>query len=199
MVRLGTVALDDTKVAANAAERANRTHDKLEAEVAEILRQAAEADQREDRQHSDGCGDELPEALASKATGSNGCGSPRRLEAEAAARQQRYRQRVVESTARGRPDGSASSTRRPERGTDGVAWPRALSSCATRRSILACLASSTAWPVGSLVLLKRDRVRLSPRLPGPQSLRQDQPTQPELPHLPGSHARPGEVLVATAT
>jgi hypothetical protein len=67
MVRVGTVALDGTKVAANAAERANRTHDKLEAEVAEILRQAAEADQREDREHGDARGNELPAALASKA------------------------------------------------------------------------------------------------------------------------------------
>jgi Transposase domain (DUF772) len=49
MVRVGTVALDGTKIAGNAAERANRTLAKLEAEVAEILRQAAEADQREDR------------------------------------------------------------------------------------------------------------------------------------------------------
>jgi hypothetical protein len=53
------------------------------------------------------------------------------------------------STARGRPDGSASSTRRPERGTDGVAWPRALLSCATRRSILACLASSTVMALSA--------------------------------------------------
>jgi hypothetical protein len=59
MVRVGTVALEGTKLAANAAEWANRTQDKLEAEVAEILRQAAEADQREDREHGDGCGDEL--------------------------------------------------------------------------------------------------------------------------------------------
>jgi transposase len=67
MVRLGTVALDGTKLAANAAERANRTHDKLEDEVAEILRQAAEADQHEDGEHGDARGDELPAALASKA------------------------------------------------------------------------------------------------------------------------------------
>jgi transposase len=45
MVRVGTVALDGTKVAANASDKANRTHDKLEEEVAEILRQAAAADQ----------------------------------------------------------------------------------------------------------------------------------------------------------
>jgi transposase len=45
MVRLGLVALDGTKVAANAAERANRTHAHLEAQVAELLQQAAEADE----------------------------------------------------------------------------------------------------------------------------------------------------------
>jgi transposase len=67
MIKLGTVALDGTKVAANAANTASHTPDKLEAEVAEILRQAADADQRDDREHGDARGDELPEALASKA------------------------------------------------------------------------------------------------------------------------------------
>jgi transposase len=78
MVKVGTVALDGTKLAANAAERANRTHAKLEGEVAEILRQAAEADQREDREHGDARGDTLPAALASRPAGWHGCGSPRR-------------------------------------------------------------------------------------------------------------------------
>jgi transposase len=64
LVRLGLVALDGTKVAANAANTASHTLDKLEAEVAEILRQAAEADQRDDLEHGDARGDELPEALA---------------------------------------------------------------------------------------------------------------------------------------
>src|SRR6266536_2611873 len=50
-----------------AADKANRTHAKLEAEVAEILRQAAETDQHEDQLFGDARGDELPEALASKA------------------------------------------------------------------------------------------------------------------------------------
>src|SRR5919204_2168366 len=63
MVRVGTVALDGTKLAGNAADKANRTLDKLEAEVAEILKQAADADQREDRLFGDARGDELPEAL----------------------------------------------------------------------------------------------------------------------------------------
>jgi hypothetical protein len=48
LVRLGVVALDGTKVAANAATTASHTHDKIKAQVAEILRQAAETDQRED-------------------------------------------------------------------------------------------------------------------------------------------------------
>jgi hypothetical protein len=56
MVRLGLVALDGTKVAANAANTASHTLDKLEREVAEILRQAAEADQRDDLQHGDARG-----------------------------------------------------------------------------------------------------------------------------------------------
>jgi transposase len=77
MIKLGTVALDGTKVAANAANTASHTLDKLEAEVAEILRQAAEADQRDDLEHGDARGDELPEALASKAAGWNGCARPR--------------------------------------------------------------------------------------------------------------------------
>jgi transposase len=77
MVRVGTVALDGTKLAANAADKANRTHDKLEAEVAEILRQAAAADQCEDRLFGDALGDELPEALASEPVGWRGCARPR--------------------------------------------------------------------------------------------------------------------------
>jgi hypothetical protein len=49
--QVGVVALDGTKLAGNSADKANRTLDRLEREIAEILRQAAEADQREDLQH----------------------------------------------------------------------------------------------------------------------------------------------------
>jgi len=106
LVRLGTVALDGTKLAANAAERANRTHDKLEAEVAEILRQAAEADQREDREHGDGRGDELPATLASKAGRLARLRQAKTLlEAEAANRQRRYETRVAELAAAARARG----------------------------------------------------------------------------------------------
>jgi transposase len=127
MVRLGTVALDGTKIAGNAAERANRTHDKLEGEVAEILRQAAEADQRDDLQHGDARGDELPAGLASKA------GRLQRLrvakallEAEAAARQQRYQQRVAELAAAARARGKQPRARIKPRRRDEAPKPGAV-------------------------------------------------------------------------
>jgi hypothetical protein len=119
MVRLGTVALDGTKLAGNAAERANRTQAKLDDEVAEILRQAAEADQHEDQLVGDARGDELPAALASP-TGrlARLRQAKALLEAEAAARQQRYEQRVAELAAAARAKGKQSKARiRPRRGT----------------------------------------------------------------------------------
>jgi transposase len=106
MVRLGVVALDGTKVAANAANTASRTREKLEAEVAEILRQAAEADQREDLAHGQARGDELPPALASKAGRLARLRQAKALlEAEAAERQRRYEQRVAALAAAARARG----------------------------------------------------------------------------------------------
>src|SRR6266542_3941087 len=100
MVRVGTVALDGTKLAGNASDKANRTHDKLQAEVAEILRQAAEIDQREDALFGDARGDELPNGLASKANRLARLRQAKaQLEAEAAAREQAYQQRVAAHAA----------------------------------------------------------------------------------------------------
>ena len=54
-MRLGLVSLDGTKVVANAAAAANRSHakltqqvDELEQQVADLLKQAAAADQTDD-------------------------------------------------------------------------------------------------------------------------------------------------------
>jgi hypothetical protein len=101
LIRLGLIALDDTKVAAN---KANRTLDKVETEVAEILREAAEADQREDRQHGQARGGELPTALAN-ATGrlARLRQAKARLEADAAERQHRYQQQVAKLAAAAEP------------------------------------------------------------------------------------------------
>jgi transposase len=125
MVRVGTVALDGTKLAGNAAERANRTLAKLDEEVAEILRQAAEADQREDREHGDGRGDELPAALASP-TGrlARLRQAKALLEAEAAERQRRYEQRVAALAAAARAKGKQPRARIKPRRRDEAPNPK---------------------------------------------------------------------------
>jgi hypothetical protein len=106
MVRLGLVALDGTKIEANAAAAANRTHAHLQAQVAELLQQAAEADRADDQQHGAGRGDELPRALAGRAERLARLQQAKaQLEAEAAARQQRYQQRVADLAAAARTRG----------------------------------------------------------------------------------------------
>jgi transposase len=104
MVRLGLVALDGTKIEANAAAAANRTHAHLQAQVAELLQQAAEADRAED--HEPGGGEVLPRALAGRTERLARLQQAKaQLEAEAAARQQRYQQRVAELAAAARARG----------------------------------------------------------------------------------------------
>jgi transposase len=126
LVRLGTVALDGTKVAANAATTASHTLDKIEREVAEILRQAAETDQREDLQHGQARGDELPEALASKAGRLARLRQAKaQLEAEAAERQQRYQQRVAELAAAARAKGKQPRAHIKPRRRDEAPNPKA--------------------------------------------------------------------------
>jgi transposase len=113
MVRLGLVALDGTKTEANAAAAANRTHARLEAQVAELLSQAAEADRAEDREHGSARGDELPQSLAGRAERLARLQHAKaQLEAEAAARQQRYQQRVEELAAAARAPGQRPRVRR---------------------------------------------------------------------------------------
>jgi transposase len=105
MVRLGLIALDGTKIEANAATAANRTHAHLEAQVAELLARAAEADRAEDREHGAARSGELPRALAGRAERLARLQQAKaQLEAEAVARQ-RYQQRVAELAAAARARG----------------------------------------------------------------------------------------------
>jgi transposase len=126
LVRLGLVALDGTKVAANAADKANRTLDKLQTEVAQILAEAAEADQAEDRQHGAARGDELPAALANP-TGrlARLRQAKAQLEAEAAARQQQYERRVAELAAAARARGQQPRAHIKPRRRDEAPNPKA--------------------------------------------------------------------------
>ena len=57
LVSVGTLALDGTRIAADAADRRNRTYEQL---AKEILEEAAEVDAAEDEKFGDKRGDELP-------------------------------------------------------------------------------------------------------------------------------------------
>lgn len=63
MLPLGVIAIDGTKIEANAALDANRTVVAIKEEVKKILAEAEAADVEEDARFGDGRGDELPEDL----------------------------------------------------------------------------------------------------------------------------------------
>jgi transposase len=87
MVRVGTVAIDGTKLAANAGLSANRTYEKIRQEVDRILAEADAVDAAEDAQFGQARGDELPEELADPVTRRERLERAKReLEAEQAAR-----------------------------------------------------------------------------------------------------------------
>lgn len=107
LVRLGVVALDGTKVKANAALAANRTAKSLEAEVAAMVSEAEATDATEDAMFGDERGDEMPADLRDPS------GRPARLrtcldriraeaQAEAARQQEKIDTRAVEEKATGK-------------------------------------------------------------------------------------------------
>jgi len=65
LVSVGVITIDGTKIKANASMDQNRSYSAL---VKDILREAEEADQREDELYGDRRGDELPEWLRSTET-----------------------------------------------------------------------------------------------------------------------------------
>lgn len=68
MVRVGTVAVDGTKLAANAGISANRGYERIRQEVERMLAQADAVDAAEDARFGDARGDELPAELADPVT-----------------------------------------------------------------------------------------------------------------------------------
>jgi transposase len=64
LASVGVVAIDGTKVGANAARTANRSYEQI---AREILAEAAEIDRREDELYGDARGDELPEQFQTSA------------------------------------------------------------------------------------------------------------------------------------
>lgn len=66
--RFATIAIDGTKIAANASMAATRREDKIRAEIAKILAEAAAVDAAEDELFGDARGDELPPELIDPTT-----------------------------------------------------------------------------------------------------------------------------------
>ena len=108
LVKLGVVALDGTKVAANAALAANRSHEAIEEEVRRMLEEAKAVDAEEDTRFGpDRRGDELPAGLGRRAERLKHLQEANtRLEGEAAeaarAAQEKLAERAAEETATGK-------------------------------------------------------------------------------------------------
>jgi hypothetical protein len=67
LVSVGLLALDGTKIAANAALCQTKTYESINAEMKQILEDAAEADAQEDEEFGvDSRGDELPAELCDR-------------------------------------------------------------------------------------------------------------------------------------
>lgn len=94
LLRLGAVALDGTRIGANASFDANRTLDELDAEVARILAEAEAVDVAEDEQERRDRDGGLPPGLRDpRARLSRLQAAKARLEQQAAERQRTYEQR----------------------------------------------------------------------------------------------------------
>jgi transposase len=123
MVRVGTVAVDGTKLAANAGISANRSYEKIREEVERMLSEAEAVDAAEDERLGDARGDELPAELADPVTRRARLErAQRELEAEQAARVAEHeamlarRAEYAERTARkpnGRPPGAGPDAEPP--------------------------------------------------------------------------------------
>jgi transposase len=104
LVWLGVIALDGTKIKANASGLANRTYEQI---AKELLREAEEIDEQEDRLFGEACGDELPKELANaRSRKARLQAAKEQLEAEQRARveahEQRMRARAEEEQRTGR-------------------------------------------------------------------------------------------------
>ena len=123
LAKVGTVALDGTKVKANASrhkamsyERMKEEEERLKGEVARLLAEAEAADATEDAAHGpDRSGDELPEELARRQ------GRLAKIRQARAMLEERARQEAAEEAARREAEGKAPPQTAP---ADAVPGPK---------------------------------------------------------------------------
>jgi len=116
LLKLGVVALDGTKVEANAALAANRNHEAIEEEVRHMLQEAKAVDEEEDARYGpDRRGDELPEGLGRQAERLKRLQEARvRLEREAERAAQAAQEHLVQRQAEEEASGKKKRGRKPK-------------------------------------------------------------------------------------
>jgi transposase len=116
LVKVGIVALDGTKMAADAALEANRTYETIRAEVETMLEEAESKDVEEDRLYGpEHRGDELPEGLRDRHGRLERLKQCReRLECEAAEAAAACAQKLEERAAKEAATGQKSRGRKPK-------------------------------------------------------------------------------------
>jgi transposase len=114
---IGVVAIDGTKIAANASFAANRTRAAIEAEVRRMLEEAAAIDAAEDALYGEGVrGDELPPELADRTSRRARLeAAKRRLDEEDAARERAHEAHLAEREQIERERGKKLRGRKPKR------------------------------------------------------------------------------------
>jgi len=111
---VGLIALDSTKLAANASAQATRSYESISREVSEMLAEAARIDADEDERLGAARGDELPPGLAGRAERRARLAECQRaLEAEHAAREARHQARQAARAERERAAGKKLAGRKP--------------------------------------------------------------------------------------
>lgn len=115
LVRVGTVALDGRKVAADAALDQNRTLDKIEVEIERMFTEADTADAADDALFGDKRGDELPDDMRDpRSRKSRLTRAKADLKARQAKRDAEHAQRVAERTATEHASGQKLRGRKPK-------------------------------------------------------------------------------------
>lgn len=118
LVKVGVVAIDGTKVEANAALAANRTHEaiekEIEREVTKMLSEAETVDREEDGRHGKKRGDELPEDMRVRKTRIERLRECKeRLEREAQERAASQQKKIDERAAKEEATGRKLRGRKP--------------------------------------------------------------------------------------
>jgi transposase len=112
LVSLGVVALDSTKLAANASAGATRTYEQI---AAELLAEADALDQAEDQRFGESRGDELPKEMAEQSSRRARLQeAKRRLEAEHQAAKDAHRARLLQRAELEAEQGQKMRGRQPK-------------------------------------------------------------------------------------